>query len=375
MKLSAIVNNCQYSDVIKEPWFRPYRDIPRRYFDYTLPLLLDGSLFYYGKTIKDLHPDAEPLPYQVTELQVDWRRVDWISQQEQVIVDTTADPITKDGFLQRYHWAEDLGINNNIIWVTDDLDLDRTYPNVVAWPRDLACSSWRLQQHFHPDVRPGPRTYLFSCLNRQFRPHRAYLYWLLMQREYFDQGIVSHRAYVHTYTGENIDLDHSWFQQIPDDIRTCMSKADLYRESCPGDDQWINDHSFAHPAYSDKYLNLITESLTEPGVYFSEKTFKPLASGQLFLLMGCSDSLPHLRALGLECFDNALAHCQYDCVDDWLRRADNLVGILDEIYDAIPDIYHDNRKEIEHNWHWVRSHGFLERCESSLRAQGLINDG
>lgn len=374
MQLSQSLDDGQYPDVTKESWFRPYSDIPSRYFDYVLPLLLDGSLFHYGNTPEEMHPDAEPVQEHLTALEINWRSVDWISRQEQIIVDTTADPVTKAGFLQRYHWVQDLGINDRIIWVTDDLDLDNIYPNVVAWPRDLACSAYRLQQHYHPEVYPGPRTYFLSCLNRQFRPHRAYLYWLLAQRRYLDQSLVSHRAYVDSYTGDSVDLDHSWFQTIPDDIRVGMSQMCLYRESCPGDNRWINDHSFVHPAYSDSYLNLITESITEPGVYFSEKTFKPLASGQIFLLLGCANSLPHLRNLGLECFDHNLAHHQYDSEQDWICRVDNLVGILDQIYDVIPDIYHINRREIEHNWDWVRSKSFLERCESSLRRQGLIRD-
>lgn len=350
--------------MINQSWRQRYQSVPYIYFNWNLPHVFESTVF-----TKEMVNDPDG-PYEKTA--VDDRRIGWMSRQKQFIIDTTEDPITKAGFQERYHLIEDIGLGDRVIWVTDDLELQQLYKNTVSWPRDLACSARRLQMHYHPAVTPGARTTLVSCLNRQFRAHRAYLIWLLRSRSYFPQAITSCNAYVDSYTGESLDLDHESFLDLPLDLRQSMNQINLYHTSGVDDDDWCNDHSFTHPAFSDTYLNVVTESIIEPGVYFSEKTFKPLAAGQLFLLLGCAGSMQYLRQLGIGCFDWDLKYHGYEHYGNWMTRAEKLIQLLDEIYPDIPDIYHTNYEQILHNYHLIRSPDFLTQCERSLRQYDLI---
>lgn len=78
---------------------------------------------------------------------------------------------------------------------------------------------------------------------------------------------------------------------------------------------------------TNSYVNVVLESLLDcegtGGVSLTEKTWKPIRNGQMFVILGCKGSLAHLRELGYKTFNE----------------------ILDESYDNEPDVY--NR------WHMV----------------------
>ena len=49
------------------------------------------------------------------------------------------------------------------------------------------------------------------------------------------------------------------------------------------------------PACEDSYVQLVTESTVEPRIFITEKTWKPIASGQLFLILGNPGIIKHLE--------------------------------------------------------------------------------
>ena len=77
------------------------------------------------------------------------------------------------------------------------------------------------------------------------------------------------------------------------------------------------------------YINIITESVFthHSTVFYTEKIFKPIATGQPFILIGTSNSLSRIRELGYRTY-NGLINEYYDTVEDPTVR---IIEIINEI--------------------------------------------
>lgn len=101
----------------------------------------------------------------------------------------------------------------------------------------------------------------------------------------------------------------------------------------------------------DAYLQIVSESRPELNEFVSEKIFKPIRNGQLFLVQGSTGTIEHLRSIGFDVFDDYIDHSRYDNEPDWKRRTDLMLSLLDEIFPNIEHIYFNTvdrrRKNIE----------------------------
>ena len=122
-------------------------------------------------------------------------------------------------------------------------------------------------------------------------------------------------------------------------------------------------------------MNIVTETsckLTTP--FFSEKTIKPLVSGQLFLMAGDQHSIKSLRALGFETFDHALNNHNYDNFFTYKQRIDSMVNLIDSVYENVESIYFDNIQAIQHNQEYALSDLFRDRCLKSLLDLDVVDN-
>jgi hypothetical protein len=92
------------------------------------------------------------------------------------------------------------------------------------------------------------------------------------------------------------------------------------------------------PANTDAYIHLVTETTVIPKIFVSEKTWKPIAAGQLFLIFGNPGIVSYLRNCGVDVFDDIVDH-SYDSIVDWQCR-------LHAIHDQIAYLLNQNLKDI-----------------------------
>ena len=108
----------------------------------------------------------------------------------------------------------------------------------------------------------------------------------------------------------------------------------------------------SHVAYWTSYINLITETTVASNFFISEKTWKPIAAGQLFLLFGCTGAIAHLRGYGIDTFDDIINHDYYDTEIDPIKRMFKLHEVLDDlIKENLHEIFvktYDRRKQNMH---------------------------
>jgi hypothetical protein len=92
-----------------------------------------------------------------------------------------------------------------------------------------------------------------------------------------------------------------------------------------------DNHSICLPQLLDSYLHLVTETTVIPGVFITEKTWKPLAAGVPFLMFGNPGTMSFLKTLGVDTYDDVIDHVYYDNEVDWRKRLVKMHTILDNL--------------------------------------------
>jgi hypothetical protein len=96
--------------------------------------------------------------------------------------------------------------------------------------------------------------------------------------------------------------------------------------------------------------------------HLTEKTFKPIALGMPFVIVGTQGSLEYLRSYGFRTFEGIWDE-SYDSAEDSVRieRIASLLHSLDELpVEAKQHLFEQAQEVIEHNWNHFY-HGGFER--------------
>jgi len=114
---------------------------------------------------------------------------------------------------------------------------------------------------------------------------------------------------------------------------------------------WITQRQFNSAWYNQTYTNMVVESLTHPGskytpIFITEKTIKPLAFQQPFIVYGNRNTLKTLQTWGFETFDN-LWDETYDTIVDEHERSIAIIKILNQI--KIQPHDSETLKRLKHN--------------------------
>jgi hypothetical protein len=112
---------------------------------------------------------------------------------------------------------------------------------------------------------------------------------------------------------------------------------------------------------AESLLYLVTETVaTGSRHHLTEKTFKPIAMGMPFVLVGTKGSLEYLRSYGFRTFEGIWDE-SYDLEEDDVRiqRIASLLRSLDELStEGKQDLFDQCREVIEHNWNHFYGGGF-----------------
>lgn len=189
----------------------------------------------------------------------------------------------------------------------------------------------------------------FSCLNRTPKDHRLLLYSMLK-----DQGLLHSFIYSFydrwPYFSDKSLMDST--TQIPAIIipekstqwKTALDNIVDFPISWLDQTAGINDHTINHPAYHEAYCNVVTES-SMIDEFVSEKIWKPIAAGQLFLVIGSQHTCRWLEELGFYTFEKEL----YDDEPDHVKRIQKVVDIVANKRSNVRQWWLDNLDKIQHN--------------------------
>jgi hypothetical protein len=126
---------------------------------------------------------------------------------------------------------------------------------------------------------------------------------------------------------------------------------------------------------AESLLYLVTETVAEgQRLHLTEKTFKPIALGMPFVIVGTRGSLEYLRSYGFRTFEGIWDE-SYDLAEDDVRieRIASLLRSLDELPSAAKqELFESAYEVIEHNWNHFYNGGFEAVLWDELK--DMLND-
>jgi hypothetical protein len=122
-------------------------------------------------------------------------------------------------------------------------------------------------------------------------------------------------------------------------------------------------------------VNLVTETLFFTDAIFpTEKIFKPMLHGQIFLLAGAPGFLRQLRAFGFKTFGRYIDE-SYDEIDDPIERGIALVRSLKQILDLsendFAELLNQCQEVIQHNRRLLTDKAFMDQLISQQVATAI----
>ena len=169
---------------------------------------------------------------------------------------------------------------------------------------------------------------LFVCFINKGKYHRQVLIDLLCKNDLFKNSIVT------------------WHKQPMPFIDTKNYEYECWTEVEMSFDDYYPNHPmpFIGSSLDTKCLiNLVTETHRE-GIFYSEKTWKPIVTGQPFISLGAKNQNNVIKELGFQLYDELFDY-EFDSLDTVEQRAkglvDNLLKLdnkdLLELYDSVKE--------------------------------------
>jgi len=192
------------------------------------------------------------------------------------------------------------------------------------------------------------------------RQHRLEVLYHIFKNRMLD----NHISCPETCPAENIS--------IHDAIKPLISKYPDIQQVFAQQTLPINfDNETDHPMHScwlslfdesaESLLYLVTETVyTGRRHHLTEKTFKPIALGMPFVIVGTQGSLAYLRSYGFRTFEGIWDE-SYDSAEDSVRieRIASLLRSLDELpVESKQYLFEQAQEVIEHNWNHFYNGGF-----------------
>jgi hypothetical protein len=188
--------------------------------------------------------------------------------------------------------------------------------------------------------RPGPRKKTFLCFNRRYNDHRLMLYLAVVQHGLIDQCYYSmdktqpeaNRSFI-----ENCKYLLSRFSDmglISDDVLAADKLLPLVLDN-PNFSRYPMEHSVdpVKHLYDTSLINIVTETyFFNKIIHITEKTYKPIAFMQPFILVAAAGSLQHIKDMGFKTFGNFWDE-SYDQELDDKQRFRKITALIQSISD------------------------------------------
>jgi len=231
--------------------------------------------------------------------------------------------------------------NLNVIILVGDVTAHQRRLQIVYFPwfYHISRHKWLTPTLYQSNIQSLEKTYKISCLNANPRSHRIYNYVKLKNKQYFKDLLFS----MHLPDENDHDLSLTW-NELNDDVLSQWHDAMptlQTRNHLASNNNIRIENDILHPAYTDSYVNLVAETVMH-GLFVTEKTWKPIASGQLFLIVGSKNIIAYLKDFGVDTFDDVIDHKYYDNEPDWQTRIHKIHSVIEDLLSQ--DLYRINQQ-------------------------------
>lgn len=174
---------------------------------------------------------------------------------------------------------------------------------------------------FQPYTVDQEKQFLFVGVHGSPKLHRELFYNKLLDK-------ISHQNFVLKLDGKDYGQDSSGFdfvQKLPDTSlqESFVKKFGHYEQGHKA--QWL---SYAHSVYDQAYFQIVLETdfYSQDQFFLTEKTIKPLMSGQPFVVGATPGFLSHLHSLGFRTYGE-LWNEDYDSIINHYYRLEALIQL------------------------------------------------
>lgn len=213
------------------------------------------------------------------------------------------------------------------------------------------------------DYAPGDKRLM--CLNRRPHEHRMLLATLLEKENLIEKigisfpkhmnedGPYKTRGHDNVYGFWNsfVEYQSGRVDHLTDVFDTLHKKLPLIADTDDFDTNHALDFNINY--YKNFPINIITETLFFTQVAFpSEKLWKPIGAGQIFLVMSCRGFLKAIRDIGFKTFSPWINE-DYDNIEEPYERANALITEIKRITSLSETDFNEilvgSKKAIKHN--------------------------
>jgi len=258
--------------------------------------------------------------------------LDYHTEQNQLLVincamdpfNNTLDDLCEQILQLEYH-------SNFLILSPNVHDLSSQNDNIAYYPYWFLFLKKKHKPHPKTTISNPNRRYKISCLNNRARTHRIENFIKARKTVWFNQMLFSfHNEFC-------ADTEQKEQPGLTFDNENILSEFLELLPTLPA--RTYNDNFTFHPAYTDTYINFVTETGVHANeLFISEKSFKPLLAGQFGIWLSSPGLVSYLRSIGFDVFDDYIDH-GYDDEINWHRRIDmihhQIVQLLDLDFEKI----------------------------------------
>lgn len=285
----------------------------------------------------------------------------WRDHTCRIVLDYSMEGFGEEAFGDLYNWSQLHNLEDRLIYVSGDLNISRNYQ---AWcnqhrvrPAMQAAyygyfATWASRQLQATPQRTPRRRYM--SLNRRPHYHRIMMMTILERRNLIEHGTISMPAdFAESDIGwaadqwnlrrlwdELKDLQVGFLDRYESAFESLCRRLPLIADRTDFETNHALD--FNTDLYSEHPVNLITETLCfTVSAFASEKIWKPMAAGQIFLVLSGPYYLRGLRRIGFRTFAPYINE-EYDEEPEPIARANlvarelqRLISITDEEFTAV----------------------------------------
>lgn len=276
-----------------------------------------------------------------------------------IIFDDCTNPIDIEKHLQKINLDRNYIMLSGLYKYHHSTTLDPRVKFFPFWAIWMNLPHGRLMPMPNHKFSTQPKKYKFSCLNGTGWNHRILTYLSLINKSYFKEMVFTFGNRQHCQDNLNelilTEEEKQEFNSLNHNIKFLDNElTDI-------------DLSVNHPAYRETYINLVTETtINNSTPMLSEKTFKPIIAGQLFILIASPGAVQFLRNLDIDTFDDIIDH-HYDTVIDPRTRIKLALDQLDQLDRVdLNSIYNQIKPRLIKNSEYFLSQRFRDQFKLSF---------
>jgi hypothetical protein len=322
----------------------------------------------------------------------------------QIVLDYSEEGFTTEFFNAAHNWIIENDLQDRVLYISSSINVSELY---LSWckqhkQRPVMKAAWfgffanwiNFNRRFTQDEsytvpmamwQAGAKRYM--SLNRRPYPHRILLTTLLEHLSLIEQGAISMPKYFKEpdINWEELDFDteYQWemlterynghIDYLSSSFISLYNKLPLIADTDRFD---INHAMDLNSEFYKHYpINVITETLFfTKSIFTSEKIWKPMLHGQIFLPLAAPYYLQSLRELGFKTFAPYINE-EYDLIEDPIERAQALVKVLEGLLQLSESDFNklllNCKPLVEHNRQLINDKTRLDRI-ISIRAAHAI---